>query len=703
MPESPEKTKNTLSTAQQEVDSNQTFRFFTGEGAMAAGMVFILFVMVVPLHPFILDLLLATNIALSLGILLTAFYARRPLEFAVFPGLLLITTMYRLSLNVASTRLILSQGEAGQLINSFGEFVIAGNYVVGAIIFLVLVIINFVVITKGSGRIAEVGARFTLDAMPGKQMAIDAELNAGLIDETEARMRREEVSKEADFYGAMDGASKFVRGDAIAGLIITFINIIGGLIVGMAQLGMSFNEAGENFILLSIGDGLVSQIPSLLISTSAGLIVSRASSDSNWADEFNAQLLNRPHPILLTGVFVLLLGLVPGLPLLPFLILAASILLLGRTRVNETKAREEEFRVSNEQERELPPAETPTDLLLVDPLELEIGYALISIVDPNQQGDLLERVRMLRQQLALELGIVIPPVRIRDNVSMGANQYVIKLRGNPIGEGEVLPGYYLALLGDETEKTPPGVKVKDPTFGLPAIWVAERNLPEAEQMGLTVVEGPAVITTHLLEVLRKNAYRLLDRQEVKKLIDKVNESAPALIEELVPGLMTLGSIQKVLKRLLQETVPIRDLVMIFEALADHAAQTQHTEVLTEYARAALAPTITRQFADTEGVVHAFVLAPELEQHLLEAAQKGDLHASTLGLNQDQIDLFLKKADKMAKKNISAGYAPVMLTSPVIRSTLFNFLSSMLSDITVLSYNDLVLDVTVDVIGQIQID
>lgn len=693
---------STLLNTNEIQNKQQGFKLFNGEGFIAIGMIFILFVMVVPLHTFVLDLLLATNIALSLGILLTSFYARRPLEFAIFPGLLLMTTLFRLSLNVASTRLILSEGEAGSLINAFGEFVIAGNYVVGTIIFLVLVVINFVVITKGSGRIAEVGARFTLDAMPGKQMAIDAELNAGLIDESEARQRREDVAREADFYGAMDGASKFVRGDAIAGLAITAINIVGGLIVGMIQLGMSFDDAGSTFMLLSIGDGLVSQIPSLLISTSAGLIVSRASNEANWGEEFQAQLFKKPHPILLTGAFLFFMGLVPSLPILPFWLLAGAIFLLGRQRIQEEKKGDEPQALLTEGQKQLEAPEAPTDLLLVDPLELEIGYALISIVDPSQQGDLLERVRMLRQQLALELGLVIPPIRIRDNVSMGANQYTIKLRGNPIGEGEVMPGYYLALLSDDIKNPPPGIHVKDPTFGLPAIWVAERNLPEAEQLGLTVVEGPAVITTHLLEVLRKNAYKLLDRQEVKKLVDKVNESSPALVEELTPNLMTLGNIQKVLKRLLQETVPIRDLITIFEAMADHAIQTKNIDVLTEYTRAALAPTITRQFVGGDGKVHAFVLDVELEQHLLERAQQGELNPSTLALDQQNVDALIKAADRLTKKLISQGHAPVLLTSPVIRATLFNFFSPVLSDIAVLSYNDLVLDVSVEVTDQLSI-
>lgn len=670
------------------------------EVVIASSVVFILFVLVIPLPAFLLDLLLATNIAISLGVLLTAFYATRPLEFAIFPGLLLITTLFRLSLNVASTRLILSEAQAGSLISAFGQFVVSGNYVVGGIIFLVLVIINFVVITKGSGRIAEVAARFTLDALPGKQMAIDADLNAGLIDEGEARKRRDEVGREADFHGAMDGASKFVRGDAAAGLIITGINIVGGLIIGVLQHGMPVGEAAQTFTLLSIGDGLVSQIPALLISTAAGLIVSRASSESNLAQDVQGQLFKKPHPILITSGFLGIMGLLPGLPLLPFWMLAGAGLFLGRRRMQEVSEAEAAAIRADQAEEEPEPETTPSSLLLVEPLELDIGYTLISIVDPNQQGDLLERVKMLRQQLALELGIVIPPVRIRDNVGLGANQYVIKLRGNPIGGGEVMPGYFLALLPEDIQDVPPGIRVKDPTFDLPAVWVAERNLPEAERLGLTVVEAPAVVTTHLLEVLRKNAHRLLDRQEVKKLVDKVKETAPALVEELVPNLLPLGAIQKVLKRLLLERIPIRDLVTILEALADHAPLTKNTDVLTEYTRAALAPTITRQFAGEDGTLHAFVLDPVLEQHLLERAEAGSFNANTLSLEPTRAERFIQETDRLAKRLIGSGRPPVLLTSPVLRSTLFGFLSPMLSDIEVLSYNDLTADASIEVIGQL---
>ena len=675
------------------------------EVAVASAVIAILFVMVIPLPSFLLDLLLATDIAISLGILLTAFYATRPLEFAIFPGLLLTTTLFRLSLNVASTRLILGEAEAGALINAFGEFVVAGNYVVGAIIFLVLVIINFVVITKGTERISEVAARFTLDAMPGKQMAIDADLNSGLIDEEDAKERREEITQEADFYGAMDGASKFVKGEAIAGLLITGINVIAGLIIGMAQHGMSMAEATTAFTRLSIGDGLVSQIPALLISTAAGIIVSRASGkEGSLASEMMDQLGDKLPPLLITGAFLIGMGLVPALPSIPFWLLGGGVLSMWyfRSQEKQAEANAEAERREAEAEAEAEEEENPSDLLLVDPLELEVGYGLISLVDPDQGGDLLERVKMLRKQLAQELGLVIPPVRIRDNVDMESNQYVIKLRGNPIGDGEVMPGYKLALLPEDADEVPSGIEVEDPTFGLPAVWVAERNLSEVEQMGLTVIEPPAVITTHLLEELRKNAYRLLDRQEVQDMLDKVQETAPALVDELVPDLLSLGSIRKVLQRLLRERVPIRDLVTILEALADHAPETQTVEVLTEHCRAALAPTITREFSGPEDRIKAFVIDPSLEQHLLEQAEQGRLDVNTMGMQPERAEALVEAIDKQARQLIAEDRSPILLTSPVLRSTLYEFLEPVVSDITVLSYNDLTSDAPVDVVNQVSI-
>lgn len=665
------------------------------EVAAAAGLVLVLLVMVVPLPGFLLDLLLATNIAISLGILLTAFYAERPLDFGIFPGLLLVTTLFRLSLNVASTRLILGTAQAGSLIEAFGQFVVSGNYVVGVIVFLVLVLINFVVITKGSGRIAEVGARFTLDALPGKQMAIDADLNAGLLDEAEARRRREEVSREADFYGAMDGASKFVRGDAMAGLVITAINIVGGLIIGVMQLGMGPAEAAETFVLLSIGDGLVSQIPALLISTAAGLIVSRASGEGNLSADARAQLLGKPGPLYVTGGFLFLLGVLPGLPLLPFWGLGAGAIAIGRRREREAAA------PAPEPEAPAPaPEPEPSDLLMVDPLELEIGYGLIGLVDPNQGGDLLERVKLIRRQLATEMGIVVPPVRVRDNAALGANAYVVKLRGNPVAEGEALPGYVLALLTHPDDEVPSGIRTKDPTFGLDAVWVPARSEGEAERLGLATVEAPAVIATHLLETLRKHAHALLTRQDTRALLDKVAESAPALVGELVPDQLGLGQVQRVFKKLLQERVPIRDLVTILEALADRAPSTKNPDVLTEFARAALAATITQHVADAEGRVHAVVLDPSLEQHLLKKAETGELNPQTLGLEPERAVLLQQEAERYLAPLIASGRAPVLLTSPVLRATLFAFLDPALPDVSVLSYQDLVAQAHVEVAGEI---
>ena len=670
-----------------------------GEVLAAVGLVCVLFVMVVPLPGFLLDLLLATNIAISLAILLTAFYAERPLDFGIFPGLLLVTTLFRLSLNVASTRLILGEAKAGSLIEAFGQFVVSGNYVVGAIVFLVLVIINFVVITKGSGRIAEVGARFTLDALPGKQMAIDADLGAGLIDEREAKKRRSEVSREADFYGAMDGASKFVRGDAMAGLVITAINIVGGLVVGVAQHGMSPGEAAETFTLLSIGDGLVSQIPALLISTAAGLIVSRASGEGNLSADTQAQLFGKPNALYVTGAFMALLGVLPGLPLVPFWALAGGAAYIGVRRATD---------IADEAEGAAPPEEgpapepEPADLLLVDELELEIGYGLIPVVDPDQGGDLLDRISSLRRQLATEMGIVVPPVRIRDNVELETNAYVVKLRGNEVARGEALPGYHLALLLDDTGDAPPGIRTVDPTFGLDAVWVAERSVSEAERLGLATVEAPAVIATHLLETLRKSAHALLTRQGTRELLDKVQESAPALVGELVPDGLGVGQVQAVLRKLLLERVPIRDLVLILEALADRAPATKNTDVLTEFARAALAPTLTRHFAGPDGRLHAVVLDPALEQHLLEKAESGQLNPTTLGLDPDRAVRLQAEAEARLTPLVAAGYAPVLLTSPVLRATLFAFLDPVLADVSVLSYQDLVPEAAVDVEGQVSL-
>ena len=664
--------------------------FFQTDVLISSSIIVILMIMILPLPTGLMDFFLAINISLSLIVLLVAFYALKPLQFAVFPGMLLILTLFRLSLNVGTTRLILSEGYAGSIIESFGGFIVQGNFVIGIIIFSVLVIINFVVITKGATRIAEVAARFTLDAMPGKQMSIDADLSAGLITDQEAKQRREEIAREADFYGAMDGASKFVRGDVIAGLLITFINIIGGLIIGTVQLGMPIAEAAQVYTLMTIGDGLVSQIPSLLISTAAGMIVSRAASEGNLSKELTGQLLGNPKTVVIGAGFVFFMGLLPGLPLIPFWSIGCFFLFLAYK--NHTK--EEDEKREAEQQKELPgkTEDRVEDYLLLDTLELEIGYSLIPMVEAEQGGDLLERMTSLRKQLASELGIIIPSIRIRDNVQLDANHYTIKMRGIMQGEGELLPGYHLTLLPADFKMDIQGIETKDPTFGMDAIWVSGKNKSQAEKFGLSVIEAGAVITTHLMEVLKKNAHKLVERQMVKRLIENIKEQSPALVDELVPDGMKIGEIQKVLKRLLRERIPVKDLVTILETLADYCPQTTNTDVLTEYCRAALSETITRQFVMDNNEMAVVMLDSNLESHLIGQAQQGSMNSNTLGLTPDTVENLYKNASSIFEKMIRQGYEPILLTSPVLRFTLFEFLAPILPDINVLSYNDISQDV-----------
>ncbi|MCG8374419.1 MAG: flagellar biosynthesis protein FlhA [Balneolales bacterium] len=653
----------------------------------------ILLIMIIPFPTQLMDFFLALNITLSLVVLLVAFYALKPLQFAVFPGMLLILTLFRLSLNVATTRLILSEGNAGSIIDAFGGFIVQGNYVIGIIIFSVLVIINFVVITKGATRIAEVAARFTLDAMPGKQMSIDADLAAGLLTDDEARKKRDEIAREADFYGAMDGASKFVRGDVIAGLLITFINIIGGLIIGTMQLRMPIAEAAATYTLMTIGDGLVSQIPGLLISTASGMIVSRAASEGNLSNELTDQLLGNPKTVVIAAVFVFFMGTLPGLPILPFWGIGGFLLFMAfknfRSAQKEEQAQLEAEKSNNKIAKKEDPVE---NYLVMDTLELEIGYSLIPMVDKNQGGDLLERMTSLRKQLAAELGIIIPSIRIRDNVQLDANHYTIKMRGIVQGRGELLPGYHLALLPEDFKPNIQGIETKDPTFGMDAIWVSGRNKNEAEKYGLAVIEAGAVITTHLMEVLKKNAHKLIDRQMVQKLVENVKEQSPALIEELVPDGLKIGEIQKVLKRLLKERVPIKDLVTILETLADYCLQTKNTDVLNEYCRAALSETITRQFATPDNEIVVVMLAPPLESHLISQAQQGTLNSNTLGLTPDTVEQLYQNASATFTNMVKKGFDPILLTSPILRFTLYEFLAPILPDINVLSYNDISQDI-----------
>ncbi len=677
--------------------------FFQTDVLISSSIIMILMIMIIPFPTALMDFFLALNISLSLIVLLVAFYALKPLQFAVFPGMLLILTLFRLSLNVATTRLILSEGYAGSIIESFGDFIVQGNFVIGIIIFSVLVIINFVVITKGATRIAEVAARFTLDAMPGKQMSIDADLNAGLLTDQEAKEKREEIAREADFYGAMDGASKFVRGDVIAGLLITFINIIGGLIIGTMQLNMPIGEAAATYTLMTIGDGLVSQIPGLLISTAAGIIVSRAASEGNLGNELQFQLLGNPKTVIIGAAFVFFMGLIPGLPIVPFWAIGGFFVFMGiKNFQRDEKERQEE---QEQETKELTgKAEDPVEnYLLMDTLELEIGYSLIPMVEAEQGGDLLQRMTSLRKQLASELGIIVPSIRIRDNVQLGANNYTIKMRGIMQGDGELLPGYHLTLLPADFKPDIQGIETKDPTFGMDAIWVSGKNKSQAEKYGLSVIESGAVITTHLMEVLKKNAHKLVDRQMVKKLIDNIKEQHSALVEELIPDGMKVGEIQKVLKRLLRERVPIKDLVTILETLADYCHQTNNTDVLTEYCRAALSETITRQFANAEKEVTVVMLDPNLESHLISQAQQGSLNSNTLGLTPETIERLYKSASNTFDGMIRQGFDPVLMTSPILRFTLFEFLAPILPDISVLSYNDISQDVQFKTFGRLKIE
>jgi len=667
---------------------------------ISSGIILILLVMIIPLPAFLLDFLLAANVSMSLVVLLVAFYTLRPLDFAVFPGMLLILTLFRLSLNVATTRLILGQGYAGELIQAFGNFVVKGNYILGIIIFAVLIIINFVVITKGASRIAEVSARFTLDAMPGKQMAIDADLNAGLINDLEAKQRREDISRESDFYGAMDGASKFVRGDVIAGLLITFINIIGGLIIGSVEQGLSLAEAAKVYTLLTIGDGLVSQIPALLISTASGIIVSRAASEGNLSEEITTQLFANPKTIAIASAFVFIIGLMPGMPLIPFWTIAGILLYTAYRNQQRIDEKKEQDRIEEAQTMEEDRVE---DYLLMDTLELEIGYSLIPLVDPDQGGDLLDRMSSLRKQLAVELGIVVPPIRIRDNVQLDANRYIIKMRGIEQGNGDLLPGYYLALLPSDFEVELTGIQTEDPAFGMDAVWLSSKNRSQAEKYGLSVIEAGAVITTHLMEILKKNAYKLLDRQMAKKIIDNVRETAPALVDDLIPDGLGIGDIQKVLKRLLREGVPIRDMITILETLADYQKQTQNTDVLTEYVRAALSETLTRKFKNESGEIMVTVLDSPLESHLIQQAQQGNLNPNTLGFSPDTVETLYINSSNILRNMMTEGYEPVLLTSPVLRPALYEFLVSVVPDVSVLSYNDITVDTQINKYDSIKLN
>ncbi|RKD27769.1 flagellar biosynthesis protein FlhA [Caminicella sporogenes DSM 14501] len=672
-----------------------------GDIVVALLIIAIVLIIIIPVPLVILDLLLSINISLAMLILLISIYNKEPLQFSIFPSLLLITTLFRLSLNISTTRYILKDGFAGDVIEAFGQFVIGNNPIVGFIIFIIIIVIQFLVITKGAERVSEVAARFTLDAMPGKQMAIDADLNSGLISESEARERRKRIQKEADFYGAMDGASKFVKGDAIAGIVITIINIVAGFVIGSLIKGMPLSEALQKYTLLTVGDGLVSQIPALLISTGTGIVVTRAASDSNLGNDVITQLFNQPKIMFILSGVLLVLSFTP-LPSAPYLILSATFLYLGFTlrnaiikSVSEETVQEEEAQVE-----EIRKPENVIPLLQVDPIELEFGYGIIPLADPNQGGDLFDRLVMIRRQIAMELGIVVPMIRLRDNIQLESNQYVIKIKGVEVSEGSIMFNHFLAMNPGTAEGEIEGIDTVEPAFGLPAKWIPEDEREKAEILGYTVVDPSSIISTHLTEVIKKHAHELLGRQEVKSLIDNIKETHGALVDELIPKLMSLGEIQKVLCNLLRENVSIRDLVTILETLADYALITKDTNMLTEYVRQSLGRAITKQYIPNKKA-KVIVLDPELEKLIMESIQQSE-HGSYLALEPNVTQVIINNLSHEIKKLISIGEPPIVVTAPVVRFYFKNLTEQVIPDLIVLSYSEIDPNVEVQSVGTVSI-
>ena len=668
---------------------------------MGIGVIGVLMVMVIPLPPLIIDLLLSLSITIAIVILLMSMFVLKPLDFSVFPSVLLTVTLFRLSLNVASTRLILLHGNegtgaAGQVIKAFGTFVVGGNYVVGLIVFAVLTLINFVVITKGATRIAEVAARFTLDAMPGKQMSIDADLNAGLISETDARRRRSEIEREADFYGAMDGASKFVRGDAIAGVVIIFINIVGGLIIGVLQQNMDITDAARNYTLLTIGDGLVTQVPALIISTAAGMLVTRSTSSSNLGQDITEQLFLQPKAIGAAAAILFIFALIPGMPKFSFLVVAAGAAFLA-FRLTRSAVPAEEDR-----EDELPPPspiETVDSLLPLDLLEIEVGYGLIGLVDVAQGGELLQRIKSLRRQLAQEMGFVIPAIHIRDNLQLKPNQYCVILKGVEVARGEMLPGHWLALTSDKAQKVR-GIDTKEPAFGLPAVWITEKEKENVQARGVVVVDPATVVTTHLTELIKSNSDELLGRQEVQSLVDNLAKTYPKVVEELVPKVVSVGTIHRVLQRLLRERIPIRDLLTVLETLADYAPLTKNIDILTGYVRQALSRTITRQYRDGEGNITVVMLSPEIEDKISHSVQHTEFE-SFLSVDPNWVQKVVRSVQKYIGTFTSRGLQPIVLCSPGSRIHFRKVLEKFIPNIIVLSHNEITHDVNIKSLGIVE--
>lgn len=675
---------------------------FRDLGVLAA-VILIVAMLVIPLPTWLLSFLIIINITLSLLILLTAMNMKEALDFAIFPSIILLLTLFRLGLSISTTRAILANGEAGDVVETFGEFVTGGNILVGLVIFMLLVIINFIVITKGSERVAEVAARFTLDAMPGKQMSIDADLNAGIISEKEARERREKVSRESDFYGAMDGATKFVKGDAIASIIMVFINLLFGIIIGMLQLDYELVDAANHFSKLTVGDGLVAQIPALLISTATGIVVTRAASEGNLGEDITKQLFAQSKLLYIAGGTIFLMGLFTPIP--DWITIPIALVLIGGAYlIDQRKTEDPDELLEIEEDVATDTMKSPenvVNLLNVDPIEFEFGYGLIPLVDAAQGGDLLDRVVMIRRQLALELGIVIPIVRIRDNIQLQPNEYRIKIKGNEMARGELLLDHYLAMSPGDDDSID-GIDTIEPSFGLPAKWITEKTKEEAEMLGYTVVDPPSVVSTHLTEMIRANAHELLGRQETKQLIDHLHESYPILVDELTPTPLSIGEIQKVLAKLLRENVSIRNLPIIFETLADYSKLTSDTDILTEYVRQALARQITSQYVAEQPSLKVITIPGKLEKLIADSIQQTD-HGNYLAMNPQESQQVLEAIAKEVERVSFMEQSPIILCSPGIRMYLRQLTERYFPQIPILSYNELDANVEIQSVGVVNVE
>ena len=674
-----------------------------GDIVVSVGIIFMILMIIIPMPEFLVDIMLSMNISLSLLILLIAMFNKEALDFSVFPSLLLITTIFRIALNITTTRYILLKGDAGDVIKAFGNFVMGGNAIVGFIVFIIIMIVNFMVITKGSERVSEVAARFTLDAMPGKQMAIDADLNSGMIDETQARTRRSKIQREADFYGSMDGATKFVKGDSIAGIIITFINLLGGILMGILYLNISAGEALQKYALLAVGDGLVSSIPSLLISAATGIIVTRSASEDNLGNDLRNQLFNNSTIMFIVSGVLFFLALTP-LPTLPYLVLSIVFAFVGnsiRVKGQEgEKADVKEEQVSKDDVEEIRRPENVLPLLNVEAIELEFGYGIIPLADKSQGGDLFDRLVMIRRQCALELGIIVPMIRLRDNIQLQPNEYIIKIKGVEVAGGSVLFDHYLAMNPGNADGELSGIDTVEPSFGLPAKWIDSKEREKAEIYGYTVVDPPSIIATHLTEIIKRYAHELIGRQDVKMLIDNLKETQPSLVDEVTPALLSLGEIQKVLANLLRESVSIRNFATIVEALADYAQVTKDTDMLTEYVRQSMYRNITNQFMPQKEA-KVITMDQDVEKNIMESLQTTET-GTYMALDPVRSKRLLNNINEQVEKAISLGEQPIIVTAPIVRFYLKKFIEQLSSDIIVLSYNEIDPTAKIQSIGMVSV-